>query len=112
MKKLLTIGLLLFIGTAQAGQDGHRDAFGTDSLTSTQRLCYSLGTIGHDTVVNADSGVSPYDALMSAEIDGGMSVMLTNVILNAYKWQASPHEYAIKVYTDCTQALPDKEERM
>ena len=84
-----------------------RPSFGTDSLDEFQKVCYSLGMIGYDAVVNKDEGIPLDAALAIAEIENEMSPLLYNVVTQAYQWQYSPHEFSIHVYGWCTALFKD-----
>jgi hypothetical protein len=110
MKKIFAAILMVCAFTGAVADQ--RAPFGTDTLSTTQKLCYSLGNIGYDSVVNADAGVPIEEALLNNKVDGSISLLVSNVVAGAYKWDHSPHEYAMAVYKNCTEMLPEATEDM
>ena len=76
-------------------------------MEPNQQVCYALGNIGFDAVKNADAGVPKNEAMQLALIEGGLSPLIAKVVNDAYSWAASPHEYAIRVYSHCMTIFDD-----
>ena len=71
--------------------------------------CYADAQIGYDSVINARLGMPVEQALDIADYSRGplperprYSTELLNLILTAYLWDASPHEYSRAVFYNCT----------
>ena len=89
-------------------------AFSNFGLNQAQQHCYTQAMVGMDSVINSRLGVPAEHALdMSREIATPVSMdlgepteprfdmIILNVVLTAYLWEATPHSYAIKVFYDC-----------
>lgn len=75
--------------------------------------CYSKAMIGMDSVINSRVGVLAEHALALSIKPGKLDSTETSyyrefliVILDAYLWSQSPHDYAIKVFYDCAAQSP------
>ena len=83
----------------------------TDSQMSA---CYSRAMVGMDSVINSRLHVVAEHALFLSHIPGtqkntesGYDHDYLVIILDAYLWSRSPHDYALKVFYDCaTQQTP------
>lgn len=96
--------VFILIGVCYAEE---RDSFGIKSMETNQQVCYALGNIGFDAVKNVDAGVPKSEAMQQALLGGGFSQLIARVVNDAYDWSASPHEYAIKVYSNCMTIFND-----
>ncbi len=102
MKSLLTILCfsLIFPSQSQAYQFG---AYGTSAQS-----CYAKAMVGMDSVINARAGVPPEHTLRLSLKSGTPSeensTYFTNtliIMLDAYLWEDTPHNYAINVFFNC-----------
>lgn len=71
----------------------------TENFSPVELVCYQHAMIGYDSVINSRVGVPAEHAITLTP-----DTELRNVIWNAYLWKASPHEYAIKTFSNCIQA--------
>lgn len=86
-------------------------AFVTVAENSAEYRCYSQAMIGFDSVINSRLGVLPEHILKLAVLDHSKlassqliySRSMLKIIMNAYLWQDSPHNYAVKVFYHCAQ---------
>lgn len=78
-------------------------------LAPDELHCYSVAMVGLDSVINARMGVPPERALdlVTTRTDGrqltSRSTYVLNIILSAYLWNDTPHNYALKVFYRCAQ---------
>lgn len=99
--------LLVFSMDVFADESDHQDFFDVVGLSESQRLCYNLSMIGFDSVINVRSGLLPEHAfnLIENHIDGEpvneVDIPMLRVVLDAYRWNKSPHTYAIKTFAEC-----------
>lgn len=117
----IVIGLaLLFMSMAVQAFEHHGSAGAEASPVFDERMsaCFSRAMVGMDSVINARLGVPPEHALdlsvlESASDKRGMRFdePLLAMILAAYLWVGSPHNYAIKVFYDCAASAPMMAER-
>ena len=75
---------------------------------SGQQMCFSSAMVGMDSVINARLNLPPEHALdvtlISKTSKSGEAIYdyyFLNIMLNAYLWRESPHNYAVKVFYDC-----------
>src|SRR3569623_1518788 len=82
-------------------------AFAYDNLHAVPdaQHCYGHGMLGFDSVINSRVGVPAELTVGSARIDlraaicyENYSPALVDVVLNAYIWPGSPHDYAVRVF--------------
>lgn len=103
MKPLLQIVFLLGVILPAQSNAYQFDTFGT-----TAQSCYAKAMVGMDSVINARMGVLPEHALGLALKTGAISddnsTYFTDtliIILDAYMWEESPHDYALNVFFQC-----------
>ncbi len=73
--------------------------------------CFGSAMVGFDSVINSRLGVPAEHALDMAAPSAGagaaagnrLSTPLLTVILDAYLWEGSPHDYAVNVFYSCAQ---------
>jgi len=75
---------------------------------ASQQACFSSAMVGMDSVINARLDVPPEHALdlsrvsqSSTNKESTYDSHILNIVLNAYLWKESPHNYAVKVFYDC-----------
>ncbi len=83
-------------------------SFEAPMLGTTQQACFSSAMVGMDSVINARLHVPPEHALDLSRVsysavskESTYDSFLLNIVLNAYLWKESPHNYAVKVFYDC-----------
>ncbi len=84
-------------------------AFEQTPATPHEELCYGRAMIGFDSVINSRLGVPAEHALhlavmthpLAAPTGPVYSKAMLNTIWDAYFWQESPHNYALKVFYRC-----------
>jgi len=74
----------------------------------SQQACFSSAMVGMDSVINARLQVPAEHALdlsrvarTSEKNEPTYDSHILNIVLNAYLWKESPHNYAVKVFYDC-----------
>ena len=79
-----------------------------EALSAHQQECFATAMIGYDYVVNSRVGVPIERALNTVTVDNRSPLIrdtfkyeLKTVVENAYRWQNTPHMYAVKVLHDC-----------
>jgi len=72
--------------------------------------CYGQAMLGFDSVINSRVGVPADLTVGIARIDllaaisyENYSPTLVDVVLNAYIWPGSPHDYAVRVFYYCAR---------
>lgn len=72
--------------------------------------CYGHAMVGFDSVINSRLGVPAELTVglasknpLAATSHENYSHDLVKVVLDAYMWQGSPHEYAVGVFYHCAQ---------
>ena len=102
-------GLLVWLLSAQAW------AFGDNrTLALEAQQCFAVSMVGFDSVINSRMGVPPEHALnlvrtrqQVSPLEGDVfskgiyGTYLLRVILDAYLWQESPHDYAVRTFYTC-----------
>lgn len=79
-----------------------------EPMDGPEQHCYGVAMVGYDSVINSRLGVLPEHALDLAEMQkvGGKRAsyqpFLLKVVLDAYLWEKSPHNYAVKVMYNCS----------
>ena len=75
---------------------------------ASQQACFSSAMVGMDSVINARLAVPPEHALDLSRVSRASEKKeptydshILNIVLNAYLWKESPHNYAVKVFYDC-----------
>ena len=103
MTKAMMILFMLFASTSLWAYDQL-------DIDPAQQHCFAKAMVGMDSVINASLGVPAEHALDLVipngnfqVLNGGETVKMLNVILNAYFWKQSPHSYAVKVFFHCAQ---------
>lgn len=101
----LTLASALFITatTAAFAQLGPGEP-----IDGPEQQCYAFAMVGYDSVINSRLGVLPEHALQLAvthKVTGSSyQPYLLKVVLDAYLWQQSPHNYAVKVMYNCAMS--------
>jgi len=80
----------------------------TSELNTQEHECYTLAMVGYDHVINSRVGVPikhSRDTMSvnhnSPDVRETYKLHILDVVDNAYAWEASPHEYAVKVLYGC-----------
>ena len=81
------------------------NTFGATSMSESQVLCYAVGNVGFDAVINASNGISIETMLELIDPDNPIAYMLDNTIKFAYVWEHSPHELGMYAYARCLHYL-------
>jgi len=83
-------------------------AYQFDAYGTTAQSCYAKAMVGMDSVINARAGVPPEHALRLSLKSGAPSeensTYFTNtliIMLDAYLWEDTPHQYALNVFFNC-----------
>lgn len=82
---------------------------GKVSADSPEQQCYGISMVGYDSVINSRLGVTPDAVVHLAKLQHASAVgnsyapFLLKVIMDAYFWSSSPHEYAVKTMYNCAQ---------
>jgi hypothetical protein len=110
MKRLLgLVILLLFAGVSMAGthtlaNESHPGGPHSGRYSLHQQQCYAMAMIGLDTVINARLGVLPEHIVeLNKVTENQHEELVLNVMLAAYLWEDSPHNYAVQVFYDCAR---------
>ncbi len=89
------------------------------SLNTHEQQCFALAMIGFDNVINSRLGIPIQTALTamtvnqtSPEVRDAYKLYLNDVVLNAYDWRGSPHEYAVKVLFHCGKKHGEKNAKL
>lgn len=79
-----------------------------EELTENERVCFGVGMVGYDSVINAKIGVPPEDTLHLVKdypnlpIDHPLNkIPMLTTILSAYLWKGTPHSYSIDILNKC-----------
>ena len=102
MKKVLLLASLMSVSTLSSAYDGPGQP-----ISGPEQHCYGMAMVGFDSVINSRLGVLPEHVLGLAElkkVKNGIPTYqpyLLKVVLDAYLWDESPHNYAIKVMYNC-----------
>jgi len=106
MKKYLAT--LLFITTPLIATPAL--AFDKPPMEMGAQLCYGYAMVGFDSVINSRLGVPAEYALGLAEknpitavTDDRYSTRVLKIVLDAYMWPDSPHDYAVGVFYQCAK---------
>jgi len=75
------------------------------------QLCYGYAMVGYDSVINSRLGVPVEHSLGLAEKspfttvaeERHFSTHVLKIVLNAYMWSDSPHDYAVRVFYQCAK---------
>jgi|GEM_PF-1377695 len=85
-------------------------AFDNPPLEKDTQLCYGYAMVGYDSVINSRLDVPVEYALglamkipVTAAADEQYSIDVLKVVLDAYLWPDSPHDYAVQVFYHCTK---------
>lgn len=86
-------------------------AFDNPPTEKAAQLCYGYAMVGFDSVINSRLGVPVEHAVGLAEkspytsVNGERqySTPVLKIILNAYMWPHSPHDYAVGVFYRCAK---------
>lgn len=85
-------------------------AFGNPPPEKGAQLCYGYAMVGLDSVINSRLGVPAEYALGLAEknpvttvADDRYSTQVLKIVLDAYMWPDSPHDYAVRVFYHCAR---------
>lgn len=79
-----------------------------EPMDGPEQHCYGVAMVGYDSVINSRLGVLPEHALDLAvmqRVGGGRTLyqpFMLKVVLDAYLWEKSPHNYAVKVMYNCS----------
>lgn len=101
-KSLLVGSILVGLSSPSFGAVGQ-------PIDGPEQHCYSMSMVGYDSVINSRLGVPAEHALDLARIQkvGGAEALyqpyMLKVVLGAYLWDQSPHNYAVKVMYQCAQ---------
>lgn len=86
-------------------------AFDNPPVEHDALYCYSYSMVGYDSVINSRLGVPAEYALglamknpLKIALDERYSIFILKVVLNAYLWPDSPHDYAVRVFYNCARA--------
>lgn len=77
-----------------------------EPMEGPEQHCYGVAMVGYDSVINSRLGVPAEHALDLAALKkvgtrSSYQPFLLKVVLDAYLWQKSPHNYAVKVMYNC-----------
>lgn len=78
------------------------------ALDQHEEECYSVAMVGYDSVINSNLGV-PLDEVINTFLTNNDSVQtleiyqefLLLVVMEAYRWDGTPHMYAVKTIYQC-----------
>jgi len=83
-------------------------AYEVSGFGDGQQDCFAKAMIGMDSVINSRLGVPPEHALdltvkshRTSTSDAIYDSKTLNVILAAYLWEDTPHDYAVRVFYNC-----------
>jgi len=71
--------------------------------TVSEMLCYGKAMIGYDSVINARVGVLPENQVEVFGYKTPFELSHLQVVLAAYKWEGTPHQYATHIFYRCAQ---------
>lgn len=94
MKYILGICLLLTTLSANAS---------LAMVGGAESFCYGKAMIGYDSVINARLDVKPDDQVKVYGYRTPREMDYLIVVLGAYLWTGSPHQYATGIFFDCAQ---------
>lgn len=109
----VVIGFVLLLVSASLQAFDPQESTGAPMFDARMQGCFSQAMVGMDSVINARVGVPAEHALdlavrdVAGEQHGTVpdepvfDEPLLVMILTAYLWKRSPHDYAIKVFYDC-----------
>ena len=103
MKKLMLLATLFAPVVADAYEGPGQP------IDGPEQHCYGLAMVGFDSVINSRLGVKPEHVLDLAElkhVSNGAPVYqpyVLKVVLDAYLWQSSAHNYAVRVMYNCAR---------
>jgi hypothetical protein len=79
-----------------------------EPIDGPEQHCYGLAMVGYDSVINSRLGVPPEHVIGLASLQtvgaesSSFQPYLLKVVLGAYLWEKSPHNYAVKVMYNCS----------
>jgi len=83
---------------------------------SPEQECFAIAMVGYDSVINSRLGVFPEHALDLARVthvaersEDKYAPFLLKVILDAYLWKDSPHNYAVRTIYRCASEQSQKQ---
>jgi len=101
------------------GLPGYAAAYEYNAFGGDQADCFARAMIGMDSVINSRLGVPPEHALdltvepnRATSSDTEYDSNTLNVILSAYLWNDTPHDYAVKVFFNCAQQQGYKQQAL
>ncbi len=85
-------------------------------LNHPEQECFAIAMVGYDSVINSRLGVVPEHALGLAKVkhaaersEDKYAPFLLKVILDAYLWKDSPHNYAVRTIYRCASEQSQKQ---
>ena len=66
-------------------------------------MCFGKAMIGYDSVINARVGVQPDAQVDVFGYKTPFELSYLQVVLEAYKWEGTPHQYATHIFYQCAQ---------
>jgi len=77
-------------------------------IDGPEQHCYGLAMVGYDSVINARLGVPAEQVIDLAKSQkvantNTFEPYLLKVVLDAYLWENSPHNYAVRVMYNCAK---------
>jgi len=98
---IVAIGLLVML-------PAYSVAYEVSGFGDGQQDCFAKAMIGMDSVINSRLGVPPEHALdltvkshRTNTTDATYDSKTLNIILAAYLWEETPHDYAVRVFYNC-----------
>lgn len=104
VRAVMIVATFGMAGQAAAGSDARLVSAGAD-------WCFGSAMVGFDSVINSQLDVPAEHAIDMAAMNtrtgalnaSKLSTPLLTVILDAYLWEGSPHDYAVNVFYACAQ---------
>ena len=105
--KHIALVLVLIVSAAFAG---NIYALDQPSKDKSARICYGYSMVAFDSVINSRLGVPAEYALglalknaMATDYVERYSINVLRMVLNAYLWAGTPHEYSLQVFDHCAK---------